>query len=241
MKHRNLAALLASLALALGAVTAAAAQDAPLPPVRANAGGAFIIAVPIGEFDDYVNTGWGIDGHFRIHLDRQGIISLRADGSFVNYGNETRRVCFGGGVGCLIQLDLTTSNNILSFAAGPEIAVPDGLIQPYIHGGIGISYFATTSSVEGSDNNDEPFARTTNFDDLTFSWIAAAGLRIPLSRGRTPVALDLGARLLDNGEVEYLREGSITTNPDGSIVLDPILSEANLVKILIGVSIGIRW
>jgi len=241
MTKRIIPNVAACAALCLASVVTTAAQEAPLPPLRASAGGALIIAVPIGEFDDYVNTGWGFDGHFRIHLHQQGIISLRADGSFINYGNETRRVCFGGGVGCLIQLDLTTSNNILSFAAGPEIAVPDGVVQPYIHGGVGVSYFATTSSVEGSDNNDEPFASTTNFDDVTFAWIAGGGLRIPLSRGRTPIALDVGARLLDNGEVEYLREGSITINPDGSIVLDPIRSEANLVKILIGVTVGIRW
>lgn len=237
MKPNPITNLIATLVL-LTTASVASAQESPLPPLRASAGGQLIIAVPIGEFDDYVDTGWGLDGHFRIRLDQQGIVSFRVDGSFVNYGNETRRVCL---VTCLIEADITTSNNILSAAFGPEISVPDGIVQPYINGGIGFSYFSTTSSVEGSDNNNEPFASTTNFDDFTFAWIAGGGLRIPLSRGRTPVALDLGARLLDNGEVEYLREGSITVNPDGSIDIDPIRSEANLVKILIGVTIGIRW
>jgi opacity protein-like surface antigen len=233
--------IFALLAVAAASSVPANAQEPPLPPIRATAGGGLLIAVPIGEFDDYVNVGWGLAGHFAVRLDRLGIVSLRADASFINYGTETRRVCFGGGVGCLIQLDMTTSNNIVSFAFGPQIAVPDGIIRPYIHGGIGFSYFATTSSVEGSDSNDEPFASTTNFDDFTFSWTAGAGLRIPLSRGSTPVSLDLATRLLQNGEVEYLREGSITSNPDGSIDLEPIRSEANLVKILIGVAIGVRW
>ncbi|MGH7503381.1 MAG: outer membrane protein [Longimicrobiales bacterium] len=241
MITRALPALLIAGVVHASSADSAFAQEQPLPPVRATTGGALLIAVPIGEFDDYIDTGWGLTGHFAIALDRHGIISLRADASFVNYGNETREVCFGGGVGCLITLDLTTSNNILSFQLGTQITVPDGIVRPYIHGGIGGSYFATTSSVEGSDNNNQPFASTTNFDDFTFSWTAGAGLRIPLSHGRTPVSLDLGARLLDNGEVEYLREGRIIVDEDGSLILDPIRGEADLVKILIGVSVGLRW
>jgi hypothetical protein len=44
-----------------------------------------------------------------------------------------------------------------------------------------------------------------------------------------------------NGEVEYLTEGGIIDHPDGSITLNPIRSQANLLTFTIGGSVGVRW
>jgi len=54
-----------------------------------------------------------------------------------------------------------------------------------------------------------------------------------------PILLDLGATFHRNGEATYLRKGSIQDNPDGSISINPIRSEANFITYRIGVSIGI--
>jgi hypothetical protein len=233
---------LALSAMLVFAAAARAQDEPPLKPVRAYAGGGLIIAAPVGEFDTYIGTGWGAGGHFALKLDRFGILSLRADAGFVNYGHETKRVCLSTTVGCRIQVDLTTSNDIAYFNLGPQLAVAGGPVQPYINASIGLAYFATVSSVNGTGNPDtEDFARTTNFDDITFAWQAGTGLRIPLAVSRTPIYIDLGARYNLNGRVEYLREGGITDNPDGSITLDPITSDANLVTFVIGASFGIRW
>jgi hypothetical protein len=234
-------------ALALGAIMGLAsplsAQGAPDERLlRARGGGGFTIAVPAGEFDDYVGTGWGLAGHFTLGLAGGGALGLRAEGGYVNYGRETKRVCLSQTVGCRIQVDLTTSNDIMYFNLGPELAVPSGPVRPYVNLSGGFSYFATVSSVEGSGNPDmEDFARTTNFDDFTWAWQAGAGLHIALPWGSMPLFLDLGARYHTNGEAEYLREGGIIDHPDGSITLNPIRSEANLVTIQIGVTAGVRW
>lgn len=213
----------------------------PAPgPVRAAAGGAVFIAQPVGEFDDYVDVGFGLGGHLLLRLDPAGVFSLRLDGGFVNYGRESKRVCLSQTVGCRILVDLVTSNNIAFGSIGPQLGVPSGPVRPYVNGGIGFSYFATTSSVSGTSNSDnDDFARTTNFDDVTLAWSAGGGLYIPLRIGSTSFAIDLGARYLLNGEVEYLREGGIEDHPDGSITLHPTRSEANLLVWQIGVSFGI--
>ena len=214
-------------------------QAAP-GPIRAQAGGAVFIAQPVGEFADYVNVGFGLGGHLLVRLDPAGAVSLRLDGGFVNYGRESKRVCLSQTIGCRILVDLVTSNNILFGSIGPQLAVPSGPLRPYVNGGIGFSYFATTSSVSGTANSDaDDFARTTNFDDVTLAWSAGGGLYIPLRLGSTTFAIDLGARYLLNGEVEYLREGDIEDHPDGSITLHPTRSEANLLVWQIGVSFGI--
>lgn len=220
-----------------------AAQDPDGRPVRARAGASFSIAAPAGEFGDYVGTGWGIAGHFTLGLGGEGVLGLRAEGGYLNYGKETRRVCLSETVGCRIEVDLTTSNDILYLNLGPEFSLPWGPIQPYANLSAGFSYFATVSSVRGSSGSgdDEDFARTTNFDDFTFAWQAGTGVRIALPWGDAPLFLDLGARYHTNGEAEYLREGGIIDNPDGTITLNPIRSEANLVAIQIGVTVGVRW
>lgn len=233
---------LAWLALGVFAVSAAPVRAQDLRPIRARAGGAFTIAVPTGEFADYVGTGWGVNGHFTLGLAGEGALGLRFGAGFVNYGNETKTVCLSQTVGCRITVDLTTSNNIAYANLGPELAVPVGPLQPYVNLSAGFSYFATMSSVKGTGNiSGDNFANTTNFDDVTFAWQAGTGLRIALPVERTPVAIDIGVRYHTNGEAEYLREGGIVDNPDGSITLHPIRSEANLLTINIGVTAGIRW
>ena len=193
---------------------------------------------PVGEFRDYVRHGFGLDVGVTFPVARQSPLALRADGGFIVYGSETRRVCFGGGVGCRIELDLTTTNSIAFLNIGPQLMLPAGPVRPYINAAIGGSYFGTTSSVEGS-NNDEDFASTTNFDDITFAWNAGGGMLIRLGGSHArPVMLDLGVRYNANGEVEYLKEGDIVDNPDGSLTITPTRSEANLLTFQIGVSIG---
>ena len=225
----------------LGIAVAApvAAQQEELKPVQAYFGVQGIYAKPNGEFADYVKHGGGLNVHAIWPVTTEGPLALRADGGFIVYGSETKRVCFSSTVGCRIELDLTTTNSIAYLNVGPQLMVPAGPIRPYVNASAGFSYFGTTSSVEGSSGND-PFASSNNFDDITFMWAGGGGLLIRLSRGQTPVFLDIGARYHGNGEVEYLTQDDIEDNPDGSITITPTRSEANLWQVGIGVTIGAR-
>jgi hypothetical protein len=140
----------------LAAAWPAAAQDAP----RAHVGLGFLYGMPVGEFRDYVRQGFGLGGHVVYALDPAGVVAVRADLGFLNYGNETRRVCLSATVGCRITVDLTTNNNIFGGSAGLQLQAPRGPVRPYANAGIGFSYFGTESSVRGTGNNQD-FARTT--------------------------------------------------------------------------------
>lgn len=171
-------------------------------------------------------------------MDPAGAASLRVDLGFLNYGNETIRICVT--TPCRVTGDLTTSNNIVFGGIGPEFAVGSGgPIRAYANGSIGFAYFATTSSVEGANNDGDPFASDTNFEDATFAWNGGGGIQIRVSSGRNPVYLDFGARYHGNGEAEYLRKGDIQDLPDGSVVLNPQRSDTNLWTLRIGVSVGL--
>ncbi|TVP50188.1 MAG: hypothetical protein EA350_00920 [Gemmatimonadales bacterium] len=214
----------------------------PEGPPRMLAGGGIVVGQPLGEFGDYVSVGFGLDAFGRIALDPEGWISLRMDAAFLTYGRETNRVCFSSTVGCVIQLDVTTSNNILSMGIGPEIAVPLGGRGGGVYMGVGagFSYFSTDSEVRGAQSADPAFATTRNYSDAGFAWTAAGGVRVPLTRGETPVSLDLGVRRLGSGLREYLTEGDISEGPGGSLELNVRRSEADLLLWRFGVSVGLR-
>lgn len=213
--------------------------DRPPGPPRGAFGGSFSYARPVDEFLQYVNRGYGFDAFFRWNFDQQGIFGIRLDGGFLGYGRETKRVPLSSTIGGRIQVDLTTSNNILWFGLGPQVTIPMPGIRPYANAAVGFSYFFTESSVEGIADDDDLFT-TKNYDDGTFAWGAGGGILIPFQTRSGEIAIDLGVRYHGNGEVRYLREGGIEDLPDGSILLHPIQSEANLLTYRLGISIGIR-
>lgn len=231
---RSLAFLAFIAALAPGA---ARAQYRDAGPVFV--GGHLALANPVGQFSENVGVGFGVLGHGRLRTDDDGILSLRLDLGFLNYGNETILICVT--TPCRVTGDLTTSNNILLLGIGPELSAESGPIRLYANASVGLAYFATTSSVEGSSNYGGSFASSTNFDDTTFAWTLGPGLQYRLwEDGKSLVSLDLSARYHGNGEARYLRKGDIHDQPDGSIVLDPRQSGTNFWTFGIGISVGLQ-
>jgi hypothetical protein len=209
-------------------------------PTGGYVGGSFTIAQPQGEFHDYVDSGLGGNLHYIHKLDRDGWLAVRVDGGFAIYGYERQRVPLSPTLGGRILVDLTTSNDIAWIGVGPQIGVPDGTFKPYVNGYVGYSYLATTSSVESTSYyDDEDLFSTTNFDDWSFSYGGGAGLYIPVRHGAQPVSIDLGVRYHNNGQAEYLREGDIQDNQDGTITLFPVRSDTDLLTFHIGFSVGI--
>jgi hypothetical protein len=200
-------------------------------------GGGLTLAVPVGEFDRFVDVGGGLNGFAVINFDRDGYVGIRFDGAILWYGNENWTAPLSPTIPWVL-VDVNTDNFITSFGLGPQFTLGRGPIRPYAYGTVGFSYFATVTSARGTANID-PFASSTNFDDVTFALAAGGGLLLQLSRGRTPVSLDLNVYTLQNGQTEYLREGSIRDNRDGTISVIPIRSEANLVGFRLGVAVGV--
>ena len=230
-------AYITSAVLALGLGTSPLAAQQEDGPVRGYVGGEVLVGTPTGEFAENVGTGFGLGAFGRYELDERGILSIRGDAGFLNYGNETIRICVTQP--CRVTGDLTTSNNILFGGFGPELGARGGPVRAYVNGSAGFAYFATTSSVEGSNNTGDPFASSTNFDDLTFAWMTGGGVQLRASAGRFPILIDVGARYHGNGEAEYLRKGDIDDLPDGTVVINPQRSDTDLWTFRIGASVGI--
>ena len=191
---------------------------------------------PVGEFREHVPLAWGIGASARYSLWRSPL-SLRTDMTWLNYGNESRRVPLSTSVN-RVMVDMRTSNNIALFYGGPEFALEVGPLHPYVHGFAGYSYFYTESSAAG--RHQEDFASSTNFSDggLVTGW--GGGMRVPVSSRRHNVAIDAGARFTRAGTRTYLTRGDVQDQPDGSLTFTPRTSTTDFWQAHFGATFSSR-
>jgi len=228
-------ALLATAVVVLAANTLVAQETPPGDsPGPVTAGAALLVAQPRGVFAETTNIGVGLSGNVLFRLDPSAILNLRADLSFLNYGNVNQRVPLSSTVGNLIQVDLRTSNNIASFVVGPQLLGPTGAFMPYASALAGFSAFWTTSTVEGS-NEVQPFASTTNSSDFAWAYGGAAGAYVRLGSGVRPIRLDLGVRYLRHDDVTYLTADEVRASQRENRTPRPIKSRVDFLSYALGV------
>lgn len=191
---------------------------------------------PLGGLAENIGFGYGGSGNYVYRLDKAGIVGLRLAGSMSGYGQERQRVPLSYAIGGRIQVDVTTTNTIGTLTIGPELMFPEGFIRPYAHAGMGVVWFATTSSVRGIDDYDNEF-QTRNYSDGTPTWTAGGGVHIPLARKRSAILLDIGVDYFYGGDASYLRKGSIVDLPDGQIQINPLYSETRFLNVSLGLRI----
>ena len=196
-----------ALSLGIGALLPRLAQAQRNRPValsgRLSGSGYLQVSEPKGDFGANTGNGYGISAAALWRLEKNGLANLRADVGFVTYGSNTRRIDFAN-TGGLVKLDLRTTSSIFSMVGGPQIGGTAGPVSPYVAALGGFSVFWTESSVEGSNNDNSPFASTTNASDFVLAYGGAAGATIRVYNGDRPVRLDFGARLLRHDDVSYL-------------------------------------
>jgi len=106
---------------------------------------------------------------------------LRAEGSVLVYGAETQRVPLSPTVP-FVDVDMETTNDILSAGLGPQINVGAGPARLDAYGTVGFAYFSTSTSVKGL-YEDEPIASTINFDDFRLSLAGGGGIAFRIAGG----------------------------------------------------------
>jgi opacity protein-like surface antigen len=188
-----------------------------------------IFVEPKGDLATYIGSGWGGNGTGLIRVEPQGVLHARFDIGMSRYGREHERIRTGGGT-----YDLNTNNVIEWFGFGPQIAVPGGPLRPYVNAGVGLTRFRTTSTLTDAFDDFE-YGSVDHASDFTTGWMMGGGLYIPF-RSRSPVSLNVGARYHFGGEAEYLNEGGIQDNPDGSVTLTTNRSKTDFVLWQLGLS-----
>jgi len=191
----------------------------------------FVAADAIGELEQRVDQGFGVELAGGVPMSAGGHLRLRGDLGVVVYGLERVYYC---DFGCRVGSDLTTTNSIVYGGIGPELVLARGDVQPYVHASAGMSYFVTSSSLDDNDGYG-PYLETTNYSDVVFAWKYGGGIRF---RAGGNTFVDLGVERHDNGVANYLTEGDIVDEADGSVTLYPNRSEADLMSFRLGVTFG---
>ena len=186
-----------------------------------------------GQFANYVDYGAGVGGYLVYLPSRRGPFGVRLDLMYLVYGSQTHRYPLVPGV----VVDVTTDNQIFQIALGPQLTIGRGMLRAYGFGTLGGSFFSTTSAVEGTDPNNQPFASTTNHSDATFSGEFGGGVQVRVKRGNPMVLLDIGARYLKNGQVTYVTKEGVTISGN-QLLVNPVHSDANLLIYHVGITIG---
>ncbi|MHB1311150.1 MAG: hypothetical protein ACYC3L_03955 [Gemmatimonadaceae bacterium] len=230
--------LLAALVALAAPLAAQSYEGASEFPRSAIAGGALQFGKPQGEFSRNVDATFGIGGFFGWRLGRSPF-AIRGDLGYNIYGSKTRRVPLGTGPLGLINVDVSTTNNIVNGGIGLQAGLPGASVRPYAGGSVGFSYFFTSSSVSGTNQStSDAFASSTNYSDNTFAKTLFGGFYVPI--GSKGAQLDLSARYHWNGDARYLTERDITFNAAGNPVLSPHLTRADLLTISAGIAFGRR-
>lgn len=221
--------------LTAGPAGAQSSADGAAPSGRGSVGVHFQLSEPKGGFGQNTGHGFGVGGYVLIRLDPNSIANIRSDLSFLTYGSSTRRIPLSG-TGGLIQLNLRTTSNIVSFVAGPQLLGPTGTFTPYATALGGFSVFWTASAIEGSNNEQDPFATTTNASDAAWAYGGAVGGYIRVRNGRNPVRIDLGARFLRHDDVRYLNADRVRDAYTNDRLPVPIRGRADFVTYYVGIN-----
>ena len=192
---------------------------------------------PAGQFGDNIGLGYGGNAAYLFSLDPAGILSLRTDVGFIDYGNESKRVPLSSTIGGRIQVKVSTNNFIVPVSIGPQLTWPTGSVRPYVNAGFGGQFFYTQSSVEGEDDSFTNLS-TTNQHDATKSWIVGGGVYVPVYARRVNVMLDAGVQYFTGGHAQYLRPGSIIDLPNAQIQINPLESDTHMLVVRMGVRVG---
>ena len=202
-------------------------------PSRFSGSLAVLNTQPLGELQTGPGYGIGLSGAWAVDAARR--FRLRGELRAAIYGRDTRTACLSETVGCLIEIDINTDYTSFYFGVGPEVGIPLLGSELVLDATAGVGSFGVTSSVRGvSDPEGENLLSTNNFSDTFFAWSAGGELRVPVS---SVISLALGARYQHNGQASYVREGGVTRNPDGSITVDAITTDANQMALTLGVAL----
>lgn len=228
------ALVITALGLAATATAGPASAQTTAEPVGSRLSGrlAVLNTQPLGELATGPGIGVGLSAAWAVDSARR--LRLRGELRAGIYGRDTRTVCLSQTVGCLIQVDINTDYTTLYFGLGPEVAVPVAGTTLVLDATAGVANFSASSSVEGTSGTDnEDLFRTDHFSDTFFAWSVGGEFRVPVS---TQVAIAVGAHYQHNGEASYVTEGGVTQNPDGSVAVNALTTDANQMVFTLGVA-----
>jgi hypothetical protein len=201
------------------------------------------MAIPSGAFMDNIgHPGFNLDLYAGRRLGNSHFI-LGLDCYLAVYGLKSRDEYLSTGIP--VQVDVSTSNNILQGLLFLKFQPWAGRTRPYVEALAGFSYLYTETSISGNEYPYDEITSDTNFDDGTYCVGLGVGMDINLGKGPwnagairgNEYRLDIKVRYLRGGRAQYLREDSIVYENGGFTYLYRE-STTNLISVQVGLLIN---
>jgi hypothetical protein len=200
-------------------------------------GGSLMLGSPQGEFRNNVDRlGYGLQIQGTIWSPgKQRPFTIGLNLSYMIYGEVTERRPLS-----LTIPDVTVKvdrmNSMANLHLLLQVSPFTGTVRPYVDGLVGGAYIFTTTDVK-SENTDDSFANTTNYDDFNWSYGWGGGILFQVAKDLGDVQtlyLDLKARYLYGTEAEYLTENDVLVQ-NGKVYYNPRKSKTDLLTFHLGV------
>ena len=195
------------------------------------------LAVPQGDFSSHLGTaayGLSIFGGVQV---RSTPVTFGIEGSVYEYGRENFHVPISDAVPD-ISHRFTTVNQFITVHWVTRLQWRKELVKPYVEGLLGLKYFYTQTSLNGSyDYYTVP--STTNLGDIAFSYGVGGGLDVAAWRAfDVNIRIHAGVRYLLGGPTEYLTKGAIMRS-GGDYAHKAIQSRTDVLLPTIGLSFAL--
>jgi hypothetical protein len=185
----------------ISAVAAAQVMEFPPRPARMEAGAAFEVADPVGDFGLNEYTGKGAVGHLVLAVGSDTRFGIRLDAAYFDFGSHVRTFPSS-------ELHENTANDIGMMTVGPQFGLRKGRLRPYVNAGAGVAYFYSQKGFNTPGTADA-LQGTTNYSSTnkaSLLYTGGAGLNIPVSVRAREFAIDVGARFNSAKDAKYMPE-----------------------------------
>ena len=209
---------------------------APIAKTRTQIGIGVLGGVPLGEFENSIDSAGGVSGHVGVGLG-ESVVSLGGEVGFLWYGGESRTVPLSTTIPDAL-VNVNTNNYFLMTHARLRVQPREGRWRPYLDGLLGFNYIFTRTSVDvgGSAGGSSlsSIAGTTNIGDFGLSYGGGGGVMVAFSSWPSSLSLDVSMRYIAGSEADYLTEGAIRRE-GGQAFLDVSSSRTDLFAVYVGV------
>lgn len=216
-----------------GALAAGPRQGLAQDPLRLSVGPTYV--KPLAALGTYVGGGAGAGGSVHVPVGNRLALTVTAD--YFGAGPTTQQRRWGGAQSPY-SVTIATGTRVFALEAGPAAELTRGPVRAALHVGAGVAHVANSSSVSGLYDLD-PFARATTHAQLTWTVAVGGGLGLRVSRGHTPLWLELSTRWIHTGRTGIVREDHLLVGQISGVYLYPTPTDTRFLITRLAIAFGV--
>jgi len=168
------------------------------------AGGYVVGSFPQGDWGQIAGFGLALDGSDVVRKPGKAIGVRSSMGLLYNFSRTVDVPA--SSLGANDKLSIETKNWSLFFGIGPELALSNKDVTPFIFGTVGFDTYWTSSTLAGTAGGSA-YSAEHGDSRMSFAWAAGVGIRRQLAPG---YQMELSAEYRSGSDHQYLRPEDVS-------------------------------